>query len=200
MFQENKAHQIFQKTNISYPLIRSVRSLENLACFVVLKHPFWDSPFCFITKEMWILAHFFSFNNYCGNDVRNNWLYISNSNVLIHCTIFFCFTETKHKTLRWKLKTAYLLSLYYFFLVRLLVERKSVNTSLRVTFVNLFNKLDICAWIKQIGYNCWFCSLDIENANWTKTSQSLFLFSSLRKRGIALLHEIDFRVAPTFQI
>ena len=24
---------------------------ENLACFVFLKHPFWDSPFCLITDE-----------------------------------------------------------------------------------------------------------------------------------------------------
>ena len=60
-FQENKGRQIFQKENISYPLIRTrtwayqgvsnVRFLENLACFVFLKHPFWDSPFCLITNE-----------------------------------------------------------------------------------------------------------------------------------------------------
>ena len=37
VFQENKARQIFRKTNISYPLIRFS---ENLACFVFLKHPF----------------------------------------------------------------------------------------------------------------------------------------------------------------
>ena len=58
VFQENKARQIFRKTNISYPLIRTrtcayqgVRNvcfLENLACFVFLKHPFWDPPFCLI--------------------------------------------------------------------------------------------------------------------------------------------------------
>ena len=50
VFQENKARQIFRKTNISYPLIRTrtcvyqgvrnVRFSENLACFVFLKHPF----------------------------------------------------------------------------------------------------------------------------------------------------------------
>ena len=50
VFQENKARQIFRKTNISYPLIRirarayqrvrNVRFSENLACFVFLKHPF----------------------------------------------------------------------------------------------------------------------------------------------------------------
>ena len=50
VFQENKACQIFRKTNISYPLIftrtceyqgiRNVCISENLACFVFLKHPF----------------------------------------------------------------------------------------------------------------------------------------------------------------
>ena len=62
VFQENKAHQIFRETNISYPLIRTrtcayqgVRNVcfsENLAGSVFLKHPFWDSPFCLITNEL----------------------------------------------------------------------------------------------------------------------------------------------------
>ena len=61
VFQENKVRQIFRKTNISYPLIRTrtcvypgvrnVRFSENLACFVFLKHPFRDSPFCVITDD-----------------------------------------------------------------------------------------------------------------------------------------------------
>ena len=62
VFQENKANQNFRKTNISHPLIRTctcayqgVRNVpfsENLMCFVFLKHPFWDSPFCLITDEL----------------------------------------------------------------------------------------------------------------------------------------------------
>ena len=62
VFQENKARQIFPKTKISYPLIstrtcayqrvRNVRYSENLACFVFLKHPFWVSPFCLITDDL----------------------------------------------------------------------------------------------------------------------------------------------------
>ena len=64
LFQENKSHQKFQKMNISYTLIRTrhvhvhvkgVRNVhfsENLACFVFLKHPFWDSPFCLIADEL----------------------------------------------------------------------------------------------------------------------------------------------------
>ena len=64
-FQENIARQIFQKRNISYPLIRTptgayqgarnVPFSENLACFVFLKHLFWDSPFCLITDAMKLL-------------------------------------------------------------------------------------------------------------------------------------------------
>ena len=50
-FKKTK-RQIFWKRNISYPLInlavRNVRFSENLACFVFLKHLFWDSllDFC----------------------------------------------------------------------------------------------------------------------------------------------------------
>ena len=74
VFQEIKACQIFRKTNISYPLIltrtcayqglRNVRFSENLVCFVVLKHPFWDSPFCLITNNN---KHFLSDEPCCIN-------------------------------------------------------------------------------------------------------------------------------------
>ena len=33
--------------------LRNVRFSENLTCFVFLKHPFWDSPFCLITDDLW---------------------------------------------------------------------------------------------------------------------------------------------------
>ena len=36
--------------------VRNVRFSENLACFVVLKHPFWHSPFWFISVDI-ILSH-----------------------------------------------------------------------------------------------------------------------------------------------
>ena len=65
MFQEKKGRQIFRKTKSSYPLIptrtcthqevRNVRFSENLACFVFLKHPFWDSPFFLITDYTAVL-------------------------------------------------------------------------------------------------------------------------------------------------
>ena len=67
--QKNKARQIFRKTNISYPLIhtrtcayqgvRKVRFSENLACFVFLKHPFCDSPFCLITDDILYIQNAF---------------------------------------------------------------------------------------------------------------------------------------------
>ena len=55
LFRKTKRDTIIGKTIISYPLIRTgtctyqgVRILfsENLASFVFLKHPFWDSLFC----------------------------------------------------------------------------------------------------------------------------------------------------------
>ena len=37
-----------------YQGVRNVRFSENLACFVFLKHPLWDSRFCLITNELWL--------------------------------------------------------------------------------------------------------------------------------------------------
>ena len=45
----------------AYQRARNVCFLENLACFVFLKHPFWDSPFCFITDEIRDIAQNRSF-------------------------------------------------------------------------------------------------------------------------------------------
>ena len=66
VFQENKAREIFRKRNISYLLIltyvcvsggkkyvlgvRNVRFSEDLACFLFLKHPFWD---LFFPSDFW---------------------------------------------------------------------------------------------------------------------------------------------------
>ena len=60
VFQENDARQIFRKTDIPYPMIRTcayqgVRNFhfsENLTSFVFLKHLFWDLPFCLITDDL----------------------------------------------------------------------------------------------------------------------------------------------------
>ena len=61
--QVKQAHQIFQKQTFLTPWYTNVRmyvrggggrnnrSSENLAYFVSLRHPFWDSPFCLITTN-----------------------------------------------------------------------------------------------------------------------------------------------------
>ena len=48
VFHENKARQIFWKKKT---FLTPFPFSENLACFVFLKHPFWDSPFCLITDK-----------------------------------------------------------------------------------------------------------------------------------------------------
>ena len=37
----------------AYHEVRNVCVSEILACFAFLKHPFWDSPFCLITDEIY---------------------------------------------------------------------------------------------------------------------------------------------------
>ena len=36
----------------AYQEVINTRFTKNLACFVFLKHPFWDSPFCLITDDL----------------------------------------------------------------------------------------------------------------------------------------------------
>ena len=43
---------IIPRRTCAYQELRNVRFLENSVCFVFLKHPFWDSPFCFISDEV----------------------------------------------------------------------------------------------------------------------------------------------------
>ena len=38
--------------NVHIRGVRNIRFSENLACFVFLKHSFWDSPFCLITDAL----------------------------------------------------------------------------------------------------------------------------------------------------
>ena len=45
----------------AYQGVRNVHFLENLACFVFLKHPFWDSLFCFSTDGLKIHWSFWQF-------------------------------------------------------------------------------------------------------------------------------------------
>ena len=45
----------------AYQGVRNVHFLENLACFVFLKNPFWDSLFCFSTDGLKIHWSFWQF-------------------------------------------------------------------------------------------------------------------------------------------
>ena len=121
MFQEEKARQIFRKTNISYPLIctrtcayqgvRNVRFLENLACFVFLKHPFWDPPFCLITDEIpspvLIVANqtcmkHSSLPKYYDQDYMKNYLlHFNDDNSTFWAYLCFCSKTTINQS--WKL-------------------------------------------------------------------------------------------------
>ena len=67
-FKKTKHAKFSEKTNIFYPLIctqmcvyqgvKNVCFLENLACFVFLKHQFWNLPFCLITNEITLCFYF----------------------------------------------------------------------------------------------------------------------------------------------
>ena len=46
----------------AYQGVRNIRFSESLACFVFLKHPFWDLPFCLITDDM--LKHWYIEKNF----------------------------------------------------------------------------------------------------------------------------------------
>ena len=46
-------HWLFsQVVGCAYQGVRNDRFSENLACFVFLKHPFWDSPYCLVTNKV----------------------------------------------------------------------------------------------------------------------------------------------------
>ena len=72
-FKKTKHVKFCEKTNISKPwtFLKHVRVRisglemfvfsENLTCFIFLKHPFWDSPFCLITDDFCPYIFFFRF-------------------------------------------------------------------------------------------------------------------------------------------
>ena len=53
VFHENETRQILRNTYVCVSGGKRCSFFsENSTCFVFLKHPFWDSPFCFITNEL----------------------------------------------------------------------------------------------------------------------------------------------------
>ena len=91
MFQENKASQISPKNEHFLPPDTyqgvNVRFSENLACFVFLKHLFWDLPFCLITNNMW--------NKYTNNETMKI-TSTSGTEKTTSCVIIYCFLERQN--------------------------------------------------------------------------------------------------------
>ena len=52
-FQQVNTTELLLETTLAYQVVRNVRFPKNFACFVFLKHPFWYSPFCLITDEIY---------------------------------------------------------------------------------------------------------------------------------------------------
>ena len=57
--QSKSLYSVWIQENSAYQGVRNVRFFENLAYFVFLKHPFWDSLFCLITDDWQKLIRFF---------------------------------------------------------------------------------------------------------------------------------------------
>ena len=52
LYSKGNAWSKVHQTGVCISGVRNVRFLENLACFVFLKHSFWDLPFCLIIDEV----------------------------------------------------------------------------------------------------------------------------------------------------
>ena len=67
----------------AYQGLRNVRFTENLTCFVFLKHPFWYSPFCLITDDLYRrnMSRFCLLCNYIARTWETN-RYLSVFNIL----------------------------------------------------------------------------------------------------------------------
>ena len=73
-FKETK-HAKFSKNEHFLPLVCvsgriNVRYSENLACFVFLKHLFWDSPFCLISFEYLMDYGIYAIRYYLSTELR----------------------------------------------------------------------------------------------------------------------------------
>ena len=62
-FKKTKHAKFSEKRTILNPWDAHVRNIcfsENLARFVFLKNPFWDSPFCLITDVVVLIVFFYN--------------------------------------------------------------------------------------------------------------------------------------------
>ena len=51
-FKKTKHAKFSKKHTSAYQGVRNVCFSKNMTCFVFLKHPFWYSPFCFISDDL----------------------------------------------------------------------------------------------------------------------------------------------------
>ena len=81
---------------------RNVCFSENLACFVFLKHPFWDSPFCLIADELKLIFLKFVTSNSTGLLLkRTSFLFMFVCHKEQFQNVSLSFTEIQsYKTLR----------------------------------------------------------------------------------------------------
>ena len=111
VFQENKARQIFRKTNISYHLIgthtcvyQRVRNVcfsekSDVLCF--LENPFWNSPFCRTTEDIPVALNPAVTQRSTFRKRRrkgNNWFPLSAC--LAYLKLLFVIQYVSHKTCR----------------------------------------------------------------------------------------------------
>ena len=66
MFKSSVIRQKGESTYVYVSGGKELRFSENLACFVFLKYPFWNSPFCLITDELVITKSYFWVCFLCG--------------------------------------------------------------------------------------------------------------------------------------
>ena len=85
-----------------YQGVRNVRFSENLACFVILTHTFWDSPFCLIIDD-------FSFKT-CFSSSHGFWFSFSWRVMLI------CQSRKYYVLLCW-FDFCFRLNLFYFIVI-----------------------------------------------------------------------------------
>ena len=51
-FKKTKYVRFSEKRTFLIPWYARLRFLDNLVCFVFLKHPFWDPTFCLIANDL----------------------------------------------------------------------------------------------------------------------------------------------------
>ena len=73
-------------------MVRNVCFFENLACFVFVKHPFWDSSFCLIFGDLNVQLK-------AGGLFKYVWPFSASCSLNLFCGVLFCTLEDVYLTL-----------------------------------------------------------------------------------------------------